>query len=92
MVEILDEQIEQTKTKIDYIGEKPIPHEIRYISETDSGKMECNTSLGDKVVTEIGGHRRSCSECTFIIDESENIEATISWNDNLEELKLEYDN
>lgn len=91
-VEILDEQREHTKAKIEYIGEKPIPDdEVSYIIESDSGKMSGEASLDDKGVIEIGGHKNSCSKCTFLVDESEIIKATISWKENFEELKLNSD-
>ncbi|MFD2628011.1 hypothetical protein [Oceanobacillus kapialis] len=86
-VEILDEQIEQTKVKIEYSGEESIPDEVSYIIEFDSGKMEGNTSLNDKGLVKIGGRGRLCSECIFM-NESENIKATISWKENTEKLKL----
>ncbi|WP_077706736.1 hypothetical protein [Virgibacillus dokdonensis] len=92
-VEILDEQREHTKAKIEYIGEKPIPSgEISYVIKTDSGKMAGNTPLDDKGVIELGGNKQSCSECTFIVDESEIIKVTICWKENSEELKLNNDN
>ncbi|RIU90215.1 hypothetical protein [Oceanobacillus picturae] len=83
-VEILDEQIEQTKVNIEYNGMESIPDEVSYIIETDSGSMEGNTSLNDKGLIEIGGRERRCNECTFI-NESEYIKATISWKGNTEE-------
>lgn len=89
-VEILDEQIEQTKVNIEYNGMESIPDEVSYIIETDSGSMEGNTSLNDSGVVEIGGRGRWCNECTFI-NKSENIKATISWKGNTEELKLKND-
>lgn len=89
-VEILDEQIEQTKVTIEYNGMESIQDEVSYIIETDSGKMKGNTSLNDKGLIEIEGRGRRCNECTFI-NESEYIKATISWKENTEELKLKND-
>lgn len=92
-VEILDEQREHTKAKIEYIGENPVPDdEVSYIIETDGGKMAGNTSLDDNGMVEIGGSKRSCSDCKIILDESKNIKATISWKENLEELLLSSNN
>ncbi len=40
---------------------------------------------------EIGGHRRYCGGCAFI-NKNTNVNATITWNENTEELKLKNKN
>ncbi len=89
--EILDAQKAQTKLKIQYIGEESIPEEGEggYTLETNSDIMGGSMSLDDKGVVEIEGLAGDCNDCLYLyVDENEDLTSSISWNGNIEELKL----
>ncbi|WP_112180341.1 hypothetical protein [Paraliobacillus zengyii] len=60
--------------------------------ETNTGKMGGITSLDDKGELEIEGHGSYCSNCVFShVYKNENVTATITWQENVEELELKND-
>ncbi|GEM02913.1 hypothetical protein SAMN05421839_11840 [Halolactibacillus halophilus] len=87
-VELLSEQMEQSKTFVKYIGEEPTPEMIDYTIETSTSKSKGQTTLKSDGTVVVGGSGRMCDSCTLHIDRNQVVNATISWDGNVEVIEL----
>ena len=87
-VEIQGDRLEYKAGQIESIGEEPAPkEEVDYFIKNTAGSV----LLDDKGISKVGGSSGHCNK-QCLVDESEIMEATMSWEGNEETVELKHGN